>query len=444
MRAAAILVTFSCLVASAGAQTASPPPVYDVRELPIPEGSGGIRPTAVGNDGTVAGYVLGGVIHGASTRPFVFSSAGEMTRLGLNGEALGLNELGDVVGVQRDIGGPGFLFHYGDGSWQLLNPFGVSDPMATGSANAVNESREVVGAASNGSARHAFLLRLPETRALDLHPAGAESSSAVAINDLGEAVGLVTTAGDTHGVLWQTTVAGIIQVRDLEVELGRDFSPSALNSRGAVVGDTVVDGRSRAARLVDGVLTELGTLGGVSSKALGVNDPGQVVGYAVAVGADGAMRAFVWQGGTQYDLNQRLAQALGVVLLQATALNDAGQIVAWGATGATPETTVIRAFLLTPRAPVTPAATIGGLIEEVRELRRSGELRRGQAASLIAELQLALWFLRFPHGERMAAVMLDLFVRHIELYVRTGVLSPEEGSPLLETARGVIAQLRAP
>ena len=44
----------------------------------------------------------------------------------------------------------------------------------------------------------------------------------------------------------------------------------------------------------------------------------------------------------------------------------------------------------------------------------------------------------------MAAVMLDLFVRHIELYVRTGVLSPEEGSPLLETARGVIAQLRAP
>jgi hypothetical protein len=40
--------------------------------------------------------------------------------------------------------------------------------------------------------------------------------------------------------------------------------------------------------------------------------------------------------------------------------------------------------------------------------------------------------------------MLDLFVRHVELYIRTGVLSPEEGSPLLDTARGVIAQLRAP
>ena len=73
-----------------------------------------------------------------------------------------------------------------------------------------------------------------------------------------------------------------------------------------------------------------------------------------------------------------------------------------------------------------------------------GELRRGQAYSLIAELQLALWFLRFPNGERMAAVALDLFVREVDLLVRTGVLSPEEGGPLLETARGVIAQLRAP
>ena len=44
----------------------------------------------------------------------------------------------------------------------------------------------------------------------------------------------------------------------------------------------------------------------------------------------------------------------------------------------------------------------------------------------------------------MAAVMLDLFVREVEIFVRTGVLSPEEGNPLLDTARGVIAQLRAP
>jgi hypothetical protein len=44
----------------------------------------------------------------------------------------------------------------------------------------------------------------------------------------------------------------------------------------------------------------------------------------------------------------------------------------------------------------------------------------------------------------MATVALDLFVLEVDFYLRTGVLGPEEGSPLLETVRGVIAPLRAP
>jgi uncharacterized repeat protein (TIGR03803 family) len=96
------------------------------------------------------------------------------------------------------------------------------------------------------------------------------------------------------------------------------------------------------------------------------------------------------------------------------------------------------------RIRISPQALITGLIEEVKGLLQRGDLRRGQAYSLIGKLQLALWLLRFPDGERMAAVALDLFVLEVDFYVRTGVLSPEEGNPLLETARGVIAQLRAP
>jgi ELWxxDGT repeat protein len=92
----------------------------------------------------------------------------------------------------------------------------------------------------------------------------------------------------------------------------------------------------------------------------------------------------------------------------------------------------------------SPRDAIQSLIEEVQGLLASGDLRRGQAFSLIAKLRLALLFLQLPNGEGMAAVMLDLFVLEVELYVRTGVLSAEEGDPLLETARGVIAQLRAP
>jgi uncharacterized repeat protein (TIGR03803 family) len=91
-----------------------------------------------------------------------------------------------------------------------------------------------------------------------------------------------------------------------------------------------------------------------------------------------------------------------------------------------------------------PEDSIRQLIEEVQDLLDRGELRRGQAWSLIGELRLALWLVQLPNGERMAAVMLDLFVLEVDFYVRTGALDPEEGGPLLETARGVIAQLRAP
>jgi uncharacterized repeat protein (TIGR03803 family) len=89
-------------------------------------------------------------------------------------------------------------------------------------------------------------------------------------------------------------------------------------------------------------------------------------------------------------------------------------------------------------------SSIGDLITRVRELVDDGSLRRGQAASLIAELQLALWFLQFPNGDAIAAVMLDLFVQEVELYMRTGVLSAAEGGPLVAGARDIIAELRRP
>ncbi len=87
--------------------------------------------------------------------------------------------------------------------------------------------------------------------------------------------------------------------------------------------------------------------------------------------------------------------------------------------------------------------TIRDLIERIEDLLDRGELSRGRAYSLIAKLQLALWFLQYPNGEGMAAVMLDLFVWELEYDVRIGVLSAEEGAPLAEAARQVLADLRA-
>ena len=77
MRAAAFLVTASCLAVPVGAQVASPPPVYDIREIPVPQGSSAVLPTAVGNDGTVAGYALGGLHSRSADAAFRLSPARE-------------------------------------------------------------------------------------------------------------------------------------------------------------------------------------------------------------------------------------------------------------------------------------------------------------------------------------------------------------------------------
>ena len=69
-------------------------------------------------------------------------------------------------------------------------------------------------------------------------------------------------------------------------------------------------------------LTDLGTLGGSESEALGLNDAGQVVGWSLT--ADGNTRAFLYDGGTMSDLG-----TLGGPDSEAHGINNQGQIVGW-------------------------------------------------------------------------------------------------------------------
>jgi probable HAF family extracellular repeat protein len=66
---------------------------------------------------------------------------------------------------------------------------------------------------------------------------------------------------------------------------------------------------------------DLGTLGGPSSHATGVNNNGQVVGYSDTAGNAGT-RAFIFQNATMVSLG-----TLGGSSSQANAVNDAGQVV---------------------------------------------------------------------------------------------------------------------
>jgi probable HAF family extracellular repeat protein len=78
-----------------------------------------------------------------------------------------------------------------------------------------------------------------------------------------------------------------------------------------------------------GVITDLGTLGGRSSAAYGINDAGQVVGGS-SLSGDSAYHATLWDHGTVIDLNSFLDSntvSAGWVLDVARGINDRGWIV---------------------------------------------------------------------------------------------------------------------
>ena len=116
------------------------------------------------------------------------------------------------------------------------------------------------------------------------------------------------------------------------------------------------DRKSRAVLWQGGAIADLGALpGGSAGMAHAINNSGQVAGMAYT--ANSQLRAALWQGGTVADLGI-LPGGSGWDLLDATSINDAGQIVGHGRVGGQTE---VHAYLLTPvGTPVPPSAGGGG------------------------------------------------------------------------------------
>jgi probable HAF family extracellular repeat protein len=90
-------------------------------------------------------------------------------------------------------------------------------------------------------------------------------------------------------------------------------------------------------------MRDLGTLGGRSSEGEAINDNGSVVGNAYD--ADGVVQPFIYDGTTMHNLNDLIDPGLGWRITLAHDINNSEQIVATGTTADEPWQ---HALMLTP------------------------------------------------------------------------------------------------
>ena len=135
---------------------------------------------------------------------------------------------------------------------------------------------------------------------------------------------LLADAIPNRALVWRNGV-----VIDLGTLGGESSVATDMNDKGQIVGWSHLGGGSAANRAFiweDGVMTDLGTLGGSSAKAWGINKHGQVVGSSMR--ADGSTGAFLWEKGTMIDLGT----LSGGVFSSAAAINDHGDVVGLSST----------------------------------------------------------------------------------------------------------------
>ena len=319
-------------VGSVEAQTA-----FVVDDLGVLPGDSGSVAWAINARGDVVGWSNGP----QGTRAFLFTESGGLVALpGLpdrpRSVARDINDGGDIVG-SANAGGVdlGHAVLWSGGAIQDLGTLGTG---AYSEAWGINNLGEVVGYSytnGGGFPYHAFLFT-PAAGMVDLTPE-SDIGYATDINDAGQVTGYKTALGGLHAFRWR---AG--GFTDLGVLPGFAHSFGwAINASGQVSGSssTASGNSERLVRSLDaGGLQNLGGTG-EHNVARGINGSGQVVG---ARGNSGSRAVLFTDDGGLQELNNLIDPSLGWVLLAASDINDAGQIVGYGFNNFTGQTHAVR------------------------------------------------------------------------------------------------------
>lgn len=191
--------------------------------------------------------------------------------------------------------------------WTIVD-LGALAPAGGGQAFGLNNRGDVVGGSFvPGCCTRPFVWRNGEM--IDISPAGTRSGRAVAINAKGTAV---LEMDGSRVFTWRDGVATLLPFFGQATDINNDD---------AVVGGFQAGFFTHAFVFRDGVLHDLGTLGGFNSFAFAINNAGVVVGNSVTAG-NSARHPFVHENGVMRDIG-----TLGGNTGTAFDVNDGGTVV---------------------------------------------------------------------------------------------------------------------
>ena len=237
--------------------------------------------------------------------------------------AQAINDNNQIVG-RGGSGSGAFLWQAG-----VVTDLGAL-PGNSAQAMDINASGRVAGTSSNAAGSRAVLWT-PKVGGgynppVDLGTLGGSRSEATAINDNGVIAGDSRLPGDavSHAVIWDANG----QIHDIHTVQGGESFAFGINSLGQVVGQWNGPTNQQAFRYTPGTGMELlPGIGGPQGVAIDISSTGKVVGWSEpAPGA--ALRATLWEGSTVTDLG-----TLGGLSSVGAAINGDGWVVGRSDTG---------------------------------------------------------------------------------------------------------------